>query len=111
MTLNFSRHLTTALLPFAALLASQATVASTAEFSLVTPVCRAATLEEAAACERNDQILFLPAKANRRLVLEATKYCDLHHAVVWNDAGLSCIAAGARRVLKRKAASVETSAP
>ena len=72
--------------------------ASTGSFgSSTTRLCLAVTVEEAAACEKDDQIVFAPDYwGNEQQPILVARFSDLNKAVVWNNSGLTCITAGKR---------------
>ena len=84
----------TALLGLAVALSS---TASADPFGSTNRLCLAVTVEEAAACEKDDQIVFAPDYwGNDQQPILVARFCDLNKAVVWNNSGLTCIAAGKR---------------
>lgn len=71
--------------------------ASAGTFSQANRLCLAVSVEEIAACEKDDQIVFAPDYwGNEQQPILVARFCDLNKAVVWNNSGLTCIAAGKR---------------
>lgn len=71
--------------------------ASAGSFGSTNRLCLAVTVEEAAACEKDDQIVFAPDYwGNEQQPILVARFCDLNKTVVWNNSGLTCIAAGKR---------------
>lgn len=83
-----------ALLGLAVALSSTASAGS---FGSTNRLCLTVTVEEPAACEKDDQIVFAPDYwGNEQQPILVARFCDLNKAVVWNNSGLTSIAAGKR---------------